>query len=178
MSTDTTGVTKPKFKFPDTLKNFWVDLILLIFFLLEMNLQFTGLDLHEWIGLVMGGVVVIHLLFHWKWIVAVGQRLIRKLPAIQRIKYIVDILIFVDMVVIIATGIWISEVVMRQLGLSTPSNFFWRWLHTSSADWEVWLVGLHLALNWQWVVATLKRYFWHPLTQGRRQSLPATGEAQ
>jgi hypothetical protein len=31
-------------------------------------------DLHAWLGLIMGGFVIIHLAVHWKWILWQGRR--------------------------------------------------------------------------------------------------------
>jgi hypothetical protein len=76
--------------------------------------------------------------------------------------------LFIDMVVLTMTGIWISEVAMRQLGLSFADSFFWRRLHEQTADLAIWLVALHIALDWKWIVSTTKRYLWQPLTKKRR----------
>ncbi len=35
----------------------------------------TMTDLHAWLGLVMGGAVILHLGVHWKWILFQGRRL-------------------------------------------------------------------------------------------------------
>ncbi len=99
------------------------------------------------------------------WIVGVGKRVVGKLPAMERLKYIVNILLFVNVVVVVATGIWISEVAMGQLGVGFETNMLWRQLHTLSADWILWLVALHLALNWRWVTNTAKRYLWQPVVR-------------
>lgn len=94
-----------------------------------------------------------------------GRRVVGQLPALQRLKALVDILFFVNMVVLVASGLWISEVAMRQLGISVEPGFFWRSLHTLSADWVLWLLGLHLALNWRWLTNAARRYLWQPLTR-------------
>lgn len=36
----------------------------------------TMTDLHSWLGLVMGGAVILHLVVHWKWILFQGRRLL------------------------------------------------------------------------------------------------------
>lgn len=151
-----------------TLKNFWVDLVLFLAFIIDWNLRLTGLTIHEWLGIGLIALFVYHILLHWRWIGAVTQRLTQRLPAVERIKYAVDLLLYLDIVALIASGIWISEVAMRQLGLPLAASGFWRWLHFASADWALWLVGLHLALSWQWVVECTRRYLWQPFTQPGR----------
>jgi hypothetical protein len=157
-------------RFSGTFRNFWVDIALFAVFTLEMNTTFTGIPIHEWLGLAACAVFVIHLLLHWQWIVSVACRFFGKLPAMQRLKYAVDVLLFVDMVVVMITGIWISKVAMSQIGVEFEQNALWRWLHSSSADWAVWLIGLHLAVNRRWVANVLKRYVWQPLDRFARAS--------
>jgi Domain of unknown function (DUF4405) len=146
-----------------TLKNFWVDLILFLAFIIDWNLRFTGLAVHEWLGIGLIALFIYHILLHWRWIGAVTRRLTQRLPAVERIKYAVDLLLYLDMVILVASGIWISEVALRQLGVTVAPSGFWRWLHHASADWALWLVGLHLALSWQWIVECTRRYLGQPL---------------
>jgi hypothetical protein len=159
-------------------RRFWVDVVLFVIFVLEMNMTATGEAIHEWLGIAAGGLFVIHLLLHWEWIVSVTRRIVGKLPIAQRIKYIVDILLFIDLVIVGATGLWISEVAMRQIGVQFESGLSWRWLHSHAADWAVWLIGLHLALNWGWVVNALKRCLWQPVTGLRRRAVVSEGGAE
>ena len=167
-----TGV-RPGRRLSATLKNFGLDIVLFLAFIVAANMHLTGLAIHEWLGILFGGLLVYHLLLHWSWIVGVGKRLVSKLPAMERLKYAVDILLFVNMVVVVATGIWISEVAMGQIGVSFGANMIWRQLHTLSADLVLWLVALHLALNWRWVTNTAKRYLWQPVTGLFSRATPA-----
>lgn len=147
----------------ETLKNFWLDILLFIAFIVDMNVRFTGLTIHEWLGIGLGTALVYHLLLHWNWIVAITRRIFSKLPAVERLRYILDIALFVDMVIVIATGIWISEEALPLLGINVAPNFLWRQLHHLTADWVVWLIGLHLALSWKWIMNAFKRYMVQPV---------------
>jgi len=152
-----------------TLKNYWVDIALFLAFIIDMNTQFTGIPIHEWLGIGFGIALVYHMLLHWAWIVNTLRRIVGKLSAIQRIRALVDILLFVDMVILVVTGLWISEVAMGQLGLGILPGFAWRQLHFLTANLSIWLVALHLALSWSWIADTTKRYLVRPL---RRQDTP------
>ncbi len=152
-----------------TLKNYWLDIALFLAFVIDMNTQFTGIPIHEWLGIGFGVALIYHMLLHWAWITNTLRRMVGKLPAIQRIRALVDILLFVDMVILVVTGLWISEVAMSQLGLGTLDGFAWRQLHTLTANLSIALVALHLALSWSWIADTTKRYLVRPL---RRQDSP------
>ena len=173
MATQPRAGVRPGHRLSATLKNFWLDIILFIAFTVAWNMHLTGLAIHEWLGILFGSLLVYHLLLHGSWIVGAGKRVVGKLPAMERLKYIVDILLFVNMVVVVATGIWISEVAMGQLGISFETNMLWRQLHTLSADWILWLVALHLALNWRWVTNTANRYLWQPVVRLLSKPAPA-----
>lgn len=162
----------------ETVKNFWLDILLFFAFIIDMNTRFTGLAIHEWLGVALSVAFIYHLLWHWNWIVSVTRRIVSKLPPIQRFKYILDLALFIDMVIVIATGIWISEVVVNQVGLQFDPNFLWRRLHSMTADLAVLIVALHIALSWKWIVNAYKRYLWRPLTQLFRRHRPVTTEME
>lgn len=157
--------TKKRFSLSETLRNFWIDIALLIAFVVDMNIRFTSLSVHEWLGVALGIVLIYHLLLHWDWVQTITKRIVSKLPAVERVRYLLDLILFVDMIVVIATGIWISEVVLRQLGLQATPSFFWRRLHSITADLSVWIVAMHIGLSWTWIVNAFKRYIWQPITR-------------
>src|SRR5438034_11001458 len=57
--------------------DFWFDGALLIAYTLAYSLGFTGLAVHEWLGLGIGLALLLHLTLHWDWVV----RTTRRLPA-------------------------------------------------------------------------------------------------
>ena len=71
------------------------------------------------------------------------------------------------------SGLVISENAMPALGLSlgarggTPLFGFWHQLHALSADAVLILAGIHLGLNWRWVISTMKQVL---RIGGRRRS--------
>lgn len=169
MTTTTVPASRAQKGWSHTVKNYWLDIVLFFAFIIDMNFRFTGIAIHEWLGIGFGLALIYHLLLHWDWIISVSKRLFRRLPGGQRVRYLVDLLLFLDMVILSMTGIWISEVAMQQLGISVTSNFFWRRMHTLTADFAIWLVALHLALSWKWIVSSSKRYLLRPLTQKRQR---------
>lgn len=177
MTATVVSVTKKKRRgWSETLKNFWLDIALFIAFIVDMNTRFTGIPIHEWLGIALGIALIYHLLLHWNWIVAITKRIFSKLPAAERLRYILDIALFVDMVIVIATGLWISRVAVPQLGISVTENFLWRRLHSMTADLVLWMVALHLALSWKWIVNAFKRYMVQPVGKLFRGRASAPGQ--
>lgn len=155
-----------------TLKNFWLDILLFLAFVVDMNVRLTGLAIHEWLGIGLGLALAYHVALHWDWVVAVTRRLLGRLPTVQRVKYLVDLALFLDMVLLIATGLWISEVALPGLGWSVAQRPIWRQIHHVTAELSLWLAGLHLALNWGWIADAWRRYVWQPLARWASRLTP------
>ncbi len=158
--------------------NLWIDVGIFAAFLVAFEPRLTGVSVHEWLSLAFAAVVVVHMLLHWKWIVAVLRRFFRRPLHVSRIKFVVDFLLFVAIVGVMLSGLLISRSVLPALGISIPEGNGWRGLHSLSANLSLVLVGLHFALNWNWVVWMISRYIVSPLRNGftRRAPQPAPVE--
>lgn len=153
-------------------KNFWIDAAIFAGFLVAMNPPLTGIAIHEWLSLALAGTVVVHLLLHLKWITTVGARFIRRLFHSSRLKFVVDVVLFIAFTLVMVSGIMISRSVLTMLGVRLVSNPAWRFLHSASADAALWLVALHFALNWKWLVEMTKRILFSPLASLWRRIIP------
>lgn len=154
---------------------FVVDVVLTLSFVALMSVPFTGLLLHEWWGIALIGVIVVHLLAQWDWTVASTRRFLHALTGRLRFTYVLNWLLFVAAVLVMVSGILISEAALPGLGLptarSTGSSLFrfWRLLHTVSTDAVIVLAGIHLGLNWRWVLNAVR----HVARLPRHRSAPA-----
>lgn len=144
-----------------------VDVSIFVGFLMAMDPRSTGIAVHEWLSIAFAGAIITHLLLNWKWIVAVTRRFLGKLADRSRVNYILNLLLFIDVTLCTFTGIMISQAVLPWLGITLPMNFLWRMLHDLSADGLLFLIGLHVALHWGWIVHTVKRYLVQPITRIR-----------
>lgn len=143
-------------------------------FLITMDPRFSGLAIHEWLSLALAGTIIIHLLLNWEWIVNVTKRLFIKATNGARVNYVLNWLLFIDGVLIVLSGIMISESAMPTLGIALPMNFAWRRLHDMSANIALLIMGLHLAMHWNWIVTTFKRVFFN----GAKRQAPATAKQE
>src|SRR5438132_11658406 len=88
---------------------FWLDVTLLVSVCALQAVSFTGLVLHEWLGLAMVGMVFAHLLFSWSWIASLSRRLFAVQSARARINYLVNLSLFAAVTAVIFSGILISQ---------------------------------------------------------------------
>lgn len=150
--------------------NLWLDIALFIVYLIGMVPRFGSLAVHEWLTLGMILVLIVHLLLHWDWIVTVTKRLFSKLPGKQRLNYILNFLFFIDMIVIMLSGVMISREALPLMGINPSMNFFWRRAHDISANLGVLILGLHVGLHWQWIVGTFRTYVSRPIARALNKS--------
>lgn len=143
--------------------NYLVDLAIFIAFLVAMDPRLTGIAIHEWLSIAFGAAVVTHLLLHWKWLVATTRRFFGRVPRATRLNYALNTLFFIDMVVLIFTGLMISEVALPGLGIPLGEGFAYRRLHGLTADGALLLLGFHVALHWNWIVSMTRRTVVTPL---------------
>ncbi len=139
-----------------------VDVVIGLAVLALLSFTLTGLTIHEWLGIGFTTVVIVHLLLNWRWVVATTRRLMAALPGTVRVKYLVDSALFISMTIVIFSGLMISEVALPFVGLRIGGSFAMRPLHSLAANITLGLVGLHLAVNWKWLIAAVKQFILHP----------------
>lgn len=139
--------------------NYLVDIVIFLAFLVAMDPHSTGIAIHEWLSIAFAAAIITHLILHWSWLVGITRRLFGRVTGEARVNYLINWLFFVDMTIIMFTGILISEAVLPTLGLSVAQSFAWRRLHDLSANLALPILGLHVALHWRWIVNTTKNFF-------------------
>ena len=141
---------------------FWLDVTLLVSICALQTVRFTGLVLHEWLGLAMVGMVLAHLLFAWSWIASQSRRFFTLQSIRARINYLVNLSLFAAVTAAIFSGILISQKAIPMLtGSKAAPDMDWRWdiLHNQFSAIVVILVGFHLAINWEWALAAGEKIF-------------------
>jgi cytochrome b561 len=141
---------------------FWLDGTLLISICALQTVRFTGLVLHEWLGLAMVGMVVAHLLLAWSWIASQSRRFFTLQSIRARINYLLNLSLFAAVTAVIFSGILISQKAIPALtARKAAPDMDWRWdtLHNQFSETVLMLVGFHLAINWEWVLAAGQRIF-------------------
>lgn len=155
--------------------NLWFDIAIFLAALFAPAVAFTGLAIHEWLGVGLALAVIIHLLLHWQWIAQTTRRFLGRTNWTARLNYLVNWLFFVDLTIIIVTGILISEVVLRQLGITLAGNGPAHQLHRLASDAMVLILALHVGLHGKWIVSTANRYLVQPVVNIFRRPRHAAG---
>jgi hypothetical protein len=134
--------------------------LLLVLLLLLFSPRLTGLRIHEWMGIAFILPIMVHIALSWRWIASVTRRLIRGASARLRVNYALNALLFVLLVLVLGSGIAISEVAMPAFGVDTVDDRSWRAVHNLTLNWLLLLTALHIGLNWDWVQRTIRPVIW------------------
>lgn len=129
-----------------------IDVTMTILFMIQMAYHITGNALHEWLGMLLFGLFVLHHLLNLRW----HQNLFKgKYPPIRVLMLTLDAALFVSMLGMMISGIMLSREVFGFLHLR--AGMFGRRLHMVSTAWGYLLMAAHIGLHWGQVVAAMRR---------------------
>ena len=159
--------------------NLFLDLALVLIFVVELEEHFIGIRNHELLGLAFGAALLLHIVLHWQWVVGVTKVFFHDVLHGSRLNYVLNLALLIDAVVMVVTGIVISRTLGLDLGIETHGAFPWERVHILSAELSLLLVGLHVAIHWQWIANNIKKIrfrFRLPLRngQGNRTVIPGS----
>ena len=136
--------------------DFWFDAVLLLGYTLAYSYGFTGIAIHEWLGIGLGLALLFHLTLHWDWVIRTTKRLLSPRGR-DKLIWLVNLALLAGMVLCVASGILISRVALPDLGITPLAEPFWSRLHVLTAEITLGLVPVHVALRWRWIVRVGRR---------------------
>lgn len=135
-----------------------IDLLLTVFLLLLMPYGMVGEAAHEWIGVGMLLLFIIHHILNRKWLRGLAKGRYTPLRILQTT---VVFLILAGMIGSAVSGMILSSHVFDFLdirGFSAPA----RVVHMLSAYWGFVLMALHLGFHWGMITGMMRRAFPEP----------------
>ncbi|MEO8610765.1 MAG: DUF4405 domain-containing protein [Chloroflexota bacterium] len=140
--------------------NLFLDISMALIFAALMEERFTGLRIHEVVGIGIAVAFLTHILLHWRWVVSVTRQFFNKIFHESRLNYILNLALLVDIVVVIVTGILISRTLNLNFGLG-DKQFSIQLIHILSSHLSLVIVGLHVGLHWKWIVTHSQKYLFN-----------------
>ncbi len=120
-----------------------VDVVLTVLLLCLMAYQVTGEVLHEWLGIGMTVLVIVHQILNAKWY---GALLKGKYHALRILQTAVNVLLLVSFAMTALCGMAMSGHAVPFLYGILPVSFA-RQFHLSLSHWSFVLMGLHLGIH-------------------------------
>ncbi len=129
-------------------KNWWIDAVLFVSFIATFLMDLTGLDLHQWIGILAGAIIITHLVYHRKWLFSIIENFFGKATWRARLLFTIDLSLLIGFQVIMITGIVMSS----WLDLALDNYQAWSMVHNWASIITLQIVLLKVALHWKWIV--------------------------
>lgn len=128
-----------------------IDLIMIILFLVMYKKRIISIGFHELAGLLVFVIVLIHLFFNRKLFITATKKF-KKVKTKTKARYIVDVILLIDFILIVITGIMISKVLFN-------FRFFgiWKFTHNFLCAFALILVGIHCGIEWDTFSAMIKK---------------------
>ncbi|MCD6356023.1 MAG: cytochrome b/b6 domain-containing protein [Anaerolineaceae bacterium] len=150
------------------LLNIFTNIVIMVIFLLTYFLDLTGLDLHQYLGMAVGILLIVHIATHAVWIKQVSAHFFSKISRRVRFYYLTDAVLLIMIVLIIGTGILIST--WTEIGFVNYRLV--RSMHILTSIVSLLLLIIKLSFHWKWFANVFRSI--HPL---RIQPLPAASVA-
>ena len=129
-----------------------IDIAMTILFLVLMAYHVTGNSLHEWLGVTLFLLFIVHHVLNFRWYKGLFKG---KYTASRVLMAAVNLLLFAAMVGMMISGIMLSREVFSFLDLR--AGMFGRRLHMVSTAWGFCLMAAHVGLHWGMGAAMMKK---------------------
>lgn len=138
----------------NTILKIVVDIGMTVLLLLLMTYELIGEAAHEWLGIGMFGLFIIHHILNrkWSWNIFKGEYTLLRI-----FQTFLVIGILLTMIGSMYSGIVLSKHVLSFLPTKRGIGFA-RGIHMVSAYWGYVLMSLHLGLHWIVIIGMTKRF--------------------
>ena len=121
------------------------------------------------------------------WVVNITSTFFRKLIHESRLNYVLNVALLLDVIVVVVTGIVVSETLGLRLGLSNVRITDLQTIHAYSSHLSLVLTALHVALHWRWIATNAAKYLFRlpspnnkaqPTLERRGPAMPTQRESE
>ena len=126
-----------------------IDILLTAALLLLMPYELVGEAVHEWIGVGMFAVLIIHHILNKKWTGHIGRG---KYTPVRIMQTILVCLLVINILGSMLSGIILSRHVFDFINIRGISALAGR-VHMTCAYWGFVLMSLHLGIHWRMIMA-------------------------
>ena len=120
------------------------DLAMTVLLLVLMAYPVTGQAIHEWMGIALFVLFVIHHLLNLQWLRSIGKG---RYPLARILQSALVLLLFLSMIAQTVSGIAMSRHALPFLNMPLSTSAA-RLIHLSCGYWSFLLTSLHLGLHW------------------------------
>ena len=139
---------KPKMKI-----KMGIDVSMTVLLLLLMAYQIAGQELHEWLGVGMLALFLLHNILNIRWY---GNLFKGKYILLRVMQVLINISVLASMLCLGFSGIVMSRHVFAELSIHGPMATA-RTMHLAASYWGFVLMSIHLGFHWSMVLGMFRR---------------------
>lgn len=143
---------------PKLIAKITIDIAMTAVLLLLMTFELIGAAAHEWLGIGMFALFVVHHILNGKWSKGIFKG---KYTPFRVIQTALVFLVLLSMLGSMISGIILSRHALAFLPINGGQAFA-RTLHMLSAYWGFVLMSIHLGMHWSMMLNMAKRVFKKP----------------
>lgn len=136
-----------------------LDVGMTLLFLLQMAYHLIGDSLHEWLGMILLVLLILHNILDWKWYAGLRKG---KYTLVRVIHTAINLLLL-----LVCTGIMVSAMMLSSTAtvlFHLNTAMLGRKLHMLFTSWGFVLMSAHVGLHWHMVVNAVKNHWqWHTM---------------
>lgn len=130
-----------------------IDLLMTVILLLLMAHQVTGEKYHEWLGVSMFLLFVIHNVLNIRWY---GNFFKGRYRCLRIMRTLINFAVFTAMLCLTYSGIVMSRYVFADFPINSGMALA-RVMHLSGSYWGFVLMSIHLGLHWSMVIGVFRK---------------------
>lgn len=130
-----------------------VDAAMFVLFLLLMEYHLLPDVTHEWLGISVFFLFVVHNALNYKWYAVLFKG---KYPIMRIIQTMLNFLLIITMLLCMISALFVSRELFA--GLNLQAGMFGRTLHMKASAWTFILMSVHLGLHFGMFVGLAKRF--------------------
>lgn len=130
-----------------------VDAAMTVLLLGLMLYQLTGQLFHEYAGAAMFVLFLLHHILNYRWLKNIAKG---RYSAARIALTVVDMLLIIDMLGLMVSGIMLSRYVFSFLNIRTGISFA-RTAHMLCSHWGLVLMSVHIGLHWKAIIRPLEK---------------------
>lgn len=130
-----------------------IDFLMTVLLFLLMSYQITGQELHEWFGVEMLVLFLLHNILNIRWY---GSLFKGKYTLLRVMQMIINIIVLISMLCLGFSGVVMSRHVFAGFSIHRPMATA-RTLHLAASYWGFVLISIHLGFHWRMILGLFRR---------------------
>lgn len=144
-----------------------IDIIMILSLPVLMAYSLVGEAAHEWIGVAMLILFVVHHALNIRWFKSFVKG---KYTPVRVFGTVINLLLFADMLCLAVSGMVLSRYVFSFLPIESGASFA-RSVHMLGSYWGLVLMSLHIGLHWAMVLGMIRKVTVLPPSRRRKKAV-------